>query len=138
VTLRFFPTLLLASVVLGGCGGDDTRPAYWSYISPAIIQPNCATGSCHNRGTAIAHLDLSTADAGYDDLMRQRLPPAPGAMPGRTEVTRRLVIPGNPAQSRLVNMLRAFGAERMPPDRPLPEADIELIEKWVLEGATNE
>jgi hypothetical protein len=23
----------------------------------------------------------------------------------------------------------------MPPDRPLPEADIRLIERWILEGA---
>jgi hypothetical protein len=23
----------------------------------------------------------------------------------------------------------------MPPDRPLPEADVALIERWILEGA---
>ena len=33
-------------------------------------------------------------------------------------------------------MLRAQGAARMPPDRPLPEADIELVERWILNGAT--
>jgi hypothetical protein len=33
-------------------------------------------------------------------------------------------------------MLRARGATRMPPDRPLPEADIELVEQWILNGAT--
>ena len=31
-----------------------------------------------------------------------------------------LVIPGNPGQSRVVNMLRAFGAARMPPIGPWP------------------
>jgi hypothetical protein len=138
VTSRFFPTLLLASVVLGACGGDDDRPAYWSYISPAIIQPNCATGSCHSRGAAIAHLDLSTADDGWEDLRNQRLPPVQGAAMDRANAARQLIVPGNPAQSRMVNMLRAYGAERMPPDRPLAEADIVLIEKWVLAGAVNE
>jgi hypothetical protein len=48
---------------------------------------------------------------------------------------RPLVTPYDPAQSRLVQMLRATGAPRMPPDRPLPEADIALIEKWILDGA---
>ena len=48
---------------------------------------------------------------------------------------RPLVTPYNPSQSRLVNMLRARGADRMPPDRPLPEADIRLIELWILDGA---
>lgn len=32
-------------------------------------------------------------------------------------------------------MMRARGAQRMPPDRPLPLADIELIEGWILAGA---
>ena len=32
-------------------------------------------------------------------------------------------------------MLRARAAPRMPPDRPLPEADIQLIETWILDGA---
>jgi hypothetical protein len=35
----------------------------------------------------------------------------------------------------VVNMLRARDAPRMPPDRPLPEADIELVERWILNGA---
>jgi hypothetical protein len=48
---------------------------------------------------------------------------------------RSLVVPFDPAQSRLVQMLRAQDAPRMPPDRPLPEADIRLIESWILSGA---
>jgi hypothetical protein len=32
-------------------------------------------------------------------------------------------------------MLRADGANRMPPDRPLAEADVVLIERWILNGA---
>ena len=43
--------------------------------------------------------------------------------------------PYDPAGSRVVNMLRARDAPRMPPDRPLPEADIELVERWILNGA---
>jgi hypothetical protein len=125
-----------------GCGGlDDNRPPEWSYISPAIIQSNCATSSCHSRGAAVAGLDLSTAEAGWKDLREQTLPPVRGAPTGpmgRSSVPRQLVLPGNPGQSRVVNMLRAFGAARMPPDRPLAEADIRLIEDWILAGANND
>ena len=86
----------------------------------------------------MAGLDLSSADAGYGDLTRQRLPTLNRGMDMRQNVPRALVIPYNPSQSRMVNMLHAFGANRMPPDRPLAAADIALIEEWVLEGATYE
>jgi hypothetical protein len=140
VTSRSVRFLLLAAVGVTGCGGlDDNRPPEWSYISPAIIQPNCATSSCHSRGAAVAGLDLSTAEAGWNDLMKQRLPRPSSMTPAqRTEVPRQLVIPGNPSQSRVVNMMRAFGAARMPPDRPMAEADIALFEEWVLRGAAND
>jgi hypothetical protein len=49
---------------------------------------------------------------------------------------RPMVTPFDPAQSRVVNMLRARDAPRMPPDRPLAEADIRLVERWILNGAT--
>jgi hypothetical protein len=56
----------------------------------------------------------------------------------RPQVTRRLVTPGNPTESRIINMMRAYGADRMPPDRPLSEADIRLVEQWILAGAQND
>jgi len=45
------------------------------------------------------------------------------------------VTPFDPAGSRLVNMLSARDAPRMPPDRPLTEVDIRLVERWILDGA---
>jgi hypothetical protein len=120
-----------------GCGGEDNRPATWTYVSAAIIQPNCATSSCHSKAAAVAGLDLSTADSGYDDLTKQMLPNVPDSTM-RNGATRAMVLPGNPAQSRVVNMMRAFGAARMPPDRPLAEADIRLVEDWILAGAAND
>ncbi len=32
-------------------------------------------------------------------------------------------------------MMNAQGSIRMPPDNPLPEADIKLIENWITDGA---
>jgi hypothetical protein len=132
-----------------GCSGDP-RPAEWSYISAAITAPNCATSSCHSRATAAAGLDFSDAGRGYRSLTALYVwIPNPTAAELKTlpcqltdqgvqvcyQPFRPLVTPFVPADSRLVNVLRARGAARMPPDRPMNEADIRLIEQWILDGA---
>jgi hypothetical protein len=125
--------IVLAVGAAVGCGAtNDDRDPTWSYISPAIIQPNCATSSCHSQGSAVAGLNLSTVDAGYRSLLQLHLPLR--GMIGAPK-TRQLVTPGNPDESRVVNMMRAVGSWRMPPDRPLAEGDIVLIERWILNGA---
>jgi hypothetical protein len=129
--------LFFAAVGASGCGGtEDDRDALWSYISPVIIQPNCATSSCHSQGTAVAGLNLSTAAAGHKSLLELHLPPR--MMEALPPKPRQLVVPGNPDESRVMNMLRGDGANRMPPDRPLAEADVRLIERWILGGATKD
>ena len=94
----------------------------------------------------MAGLDFSDVDRGYTSLMGLKVwivdpQGTQGCMTisGTTVCQRNfrpLVTPYNPGQSRLVNMLRARDAPRMPPDRPLPEADIELVERWIRNGAT--
>ena len=144
--LTFVVTVTGAS----GCGQVDNRPAEWGYISPAIFQPNCATTSCHSPAAAVSGLDFSTPENGYASLTHLWVwvvfPPdaaTPLGTPCSTvngthvceEKERPLVTPYDPAGSRVVNMLCARAAPRMPPDRPLPEADIELVERWILNGA---
>jgi hypothetical protein len=124
--------ILVAAAALG-CGGDDDRDARWSYIAPVLIAPNCATASCHSRLAAVAGLDLSTRADAYRSLTSLTLP-----TPQYAGKSRALVLPGNPGESRVVRMLRADGVARMPPDRPLAEADIALVERWILDGAQND
>lgn len=125
---------LLPLLALGAsCGGPDDRPPVWRYISPVIIAPNCATAGCHDHLAAVAGLDLSTPAAGYRSLTALTLPTAQYAGKSRA-----LIESGNPDESHLVRMLRAEGVARMPPDRPLAEADIRLIERWILDGAAND
>jgi mono/diheme cytochrome c family protein len=45
-----------------------------------------------------------------------------------------VVVAGNPDQSRLVAAVRRQGELQMPPDDPLPEADIETLVTWVKLG----
>lgn len=143
-------TLVVAVIGAGACNQVDDRPAEWGYISPAIFQPNCATTSCHSPAAAVSGLDFSTPQNGYASLTQlwvwvvfQPDAATPFGTPCSTvngtrvceEKERPLVTPYDPAGSRVVNMLRARDAPRMPPDRPLPEADIELVERWILNGA---
>jgi hypothetical protein len=140
-----------ALCALSSCGsGTDPRPATWPYISAAIMAPSCATVSCHSQATAISGLDFSSADRGYISLTGlwswivdpRKLPTEDSgcrAVDGTILCQsnhRNLVVPCDPQQSRIIQMIRAYGnAARMPPDRPLAEADIRLIEKWIANGA---
>jgi hypothetical protein len=110
----------MAMFLVAGCGQSaDDRPATWSYISTTIVQPNCATANCHATITQRSNIDLSTMGRGYDSLVGQGY-----------------AIPGDP-NSPLLPVLRATGNtyRRMPPDFALPNADIGLIERWILDGA---
>jgi hypothetical protein len=103
-----------------GCGGDnDDRPQQWSFIYPAIIEPSCATASCHSNYTREAGVNFGlSSDEAYYQL-----------------VARHFVIPSDANDSELIYLLKADGAPRMPPDFALPEVDIDLISNWVAAGA---
>ena|SRR5215471_10392757 len=113
--------LLLASPLAAGCGGADNRPARWSFIAPAIIEPSCATISCHSTVTGRAGVTLE-----------------PREVARHTLVDRHFVIPFVPDLSEMVALMRAEGSRRMPPDFALPEVDIALIEQWITNGANDD
>jgi hypothetical protein len=133
---------------LPGClGQQDSRPATWSFLSAAIMQPNCASASCHSRPVAAAGLDFSSPLRGFTSLTGLWIwivdpEGAPGQgcreLDGTTVCQREhrsLMVPFDPAQSRLIQLMRAGTTPRMPPDRPLAEVDIRLVEHWILDGA---
>jgi hypothetical protein len=141
---RFLGALVFAislGAFVAGCGTDvlnpqdDPRPPTWSYIYPAIIQPSCATASCHSDFTARSGVSLGYNDGAYYQLVCRHF--VVGCMPN---------CPGEPAygpdcmtravdDSQLLHQLRADGAPRMPPDFALPDVDIRLISTWISLGA---
>jgi hypothetical protein len=115
-----------------GCGGDnDPRPRTWSYISTAILEPSCATANCHSALAQRASVDLSTRTTGYHSLVDRKFVISDAADPG---------VPADDrvARSPVIHLMRAEGNLRMPPDMPLPESDIQLIENWIRAGAAND
>ena len=112
----------LAALLAVGCGGTtDDRPPKWSFISATIMEPSCATVNCHSAITQRASIDLHAKDVGYYTLLNGFY-----------------VIPTDVTGSSLVYLLNAAGSLRMPPDNPLPAADILLIERWIEAGAPND
>ncbi len=115
-----------------GCQTSEDRPASWSYVHAAILRPGCTSSNCHSKLGSQAGVDLSTPEAAYILLTGRGCdaPDLPGTPPGN------FVRPGHPEQSRLVYLLRGEGGSVMPPDRPLPDVEVEIVERWILEGAT--
>lgn len=110
--------LVLFASIAAACTGDPAeRPTSWSYVHAAIIAPGCATSSCHGAVAQAADVRLDDPDTAYDVL-----------------VARRFVIPGDPG-STLMLLLEGEERGRMPPDAPLPAADIDLVRAWIEAGA---
>jgi hypothetical protein len=117
--------LVAVAALALGCGdATDDRPARWSFISATIMEPSCATVNCHSAVANRAAIDLHDRATGYNDL-----------------VGRSFVYPGDasvPGMSPLLYLLKGQGSLRMPPDGALPQADIDLIDKWIKAGAKND
>jgi hypothetical protein len=131
--VRISSRVLVLGILLssGGCDTAADRSTAWSYIHSSIIRPSCTTSACHSKLGSQGGVDLSTPDAAYLLLTGHGCdaPEVAGSPPGN------FVRPGHPEASELVYLLRGEGGTIMPPDVPLPDAEIEIIERWILEGA---
>jgi hypothetical protein len=84
----------------------------------------------------MGHLDMSTAEAAYANLVGQ---PAAGADCGGSGKVR--VLPGDPDQSLIIQKLKGIAGcgAQMPDNYPaLPSDQIALIEAWIAAGALHD
>jgi|SRR6478609_5125949 len=114
--------IVAAAAAVIGCGGTtDDRPAQWSFISATITEPSCATVGCHSNLARRGGVDLHDRATGFTDL-----------------TTRGFVDTAAPDASPMILLMKGIGSIRMPPDQPLPYADIVLIQNWIADGAKND
>jgi hypothetical protein len=121
------------AVIMGG-GATSSGAATLSSLQSDVIRLSCATSGCHDsRATPAGSLDLSDASRSYANLVNRASTQAPAL---------KLVNPGNPSASYLVNKLLGTHAGvggsgvRMPQySAPLASSDIERIETWITDGA---
>jgi hypothetical protein len=142
-------SLLGSSALFSGCGSpDEARPAQWSYIYPAIIEPSCATASCHSDFTQRSGVNFGAIDTAYYQMVcRHFVVQCASAGTMATNCGAGIPSPtiNDPAcmaravnDSQVIHMMRAEGARRMPPDYALPDVDIRLISEWISLGAKND
>lgn len=106
----------LALALAAGCGtSPDDRPATLEVISLEILAPTCGQVQCHSTTSKINGYAFDTLDAAKVALKR--------------------LVNTTGGRSKLIEVLGDGSEERMPPDAPLPEEDIALIQKWITAGA---
>ncbi len=116
--------VVAAALGLAACGvDDDDRPATLEYITAAILAPNCGIAQCHS---SFRRVD----DYAFDTIEETRI---------TLTTYQGLVIPSEPNESLLYEVLVSPGGEnqapRMPYDQPIANRDVELIYNWIDEGA---
>ncbi len=123
---------VLVSLLAAGCADSVERPARWGYIHAAIIQPSCTTASCHSALNAIAGVNLSEREGAYTILTGHICGEPPGPIdPPRS----RFVTPFSAETSKLYHQLVGENTDQMPPDTALPAAEVELVARWIDQGA---
>lgn len=111
--MRFLLASLLSLVACGT--SPDERPATVEVVALSILAPTCGQVQCHSATSKIEGLAFDTLDGARASLRR--------------------LVGSSAADSELIEVLREDGAGRMPPDSPLAEEDIQLIETWIDQGA---
>lgn len=106
----------------GGGGGGSVAVCFQSEILP-IFQTNCAKSGCHDAASARRYILDS-----YDNLFKKD---------GKFEKNN--IIPGDPVNSKLFEVLNKIGNDRMPklPNPALTTEQKNLIARWITEGAKN-
>lgn len=130
-----FPLIVILSAsFLAGCSDAEDRPATWSYVYTTVIQPNCTSSNCHTSPASTAGLRFETSESAYNYLTG-KICETVGPPDESLDPDHNFVVPFQPDSSKLMYLLRGEEVRNMPPDVPLPDVEVELIEAWILEGA---
>ncbi|MEO8701465.1 MAG: hypothetical protein ABI867_15570 [Kofleriaceae bacterium] len=103
---------LLFIATLAGCGSADDRAASVEVISLEILLPSCGAVQCHSTTTRTAGYAFDTLEEAKASLRDMG------------------VSAGNGGE-----LLEVIDDKEMPPDSPMFEADVALIEQWIADGA---
>ncbi|HEX3482322.1 MAG TPA: hypothetical protein VHT91_45210 [Kofleriaceae bacterium] len=123
--------LVLIGALLGGaagaCGVPDDRPRNLEYITQTILAPTCAAAECHSAFKREVGDEFDTVDAARRSIVNNELvdmldPPSSVLYGAITRGEPSILSPGS-------------GNVRMPFDAPMPDADVELILRWIEDGA---
>jgi hypothetical protein len=104
--------LLLMAALVSACGTTpDERPATLEVVTLEVLKPSCGQVQCHSTTTARSGYAFDTVDAARTTFQMQL---SPGEL------------------SYVIHQKSEF---QMPPDWPLAQQDIDLVDAWVTAGA---
>ncbi len=121
-----FMGILVVVVLLAGCGQKAPVPVSFREQIQPILNDRCIR--CHGGEQTLGKVVLTS----YDDVMTSR------THPGK----KRLVVPDTLRESWLYLLCATDQPHyRMPPDTsnitPLPQNELDLIARWIMQGAKN-
>jgi hypothetical protein len=105
-------SLALCSLLIASCGTDDPRPPTVEVISTEILAPACGAPQCHSTSTYQSGYAFDTLAASKASLV--------------------LLKSGTGRGNR--SLMEELTTKKMPPDAPLDDADLTLIETWIGDG----
>jgi hypothetical protein len=109
---------------VAACGTEpDSRPATLENVTLTILAPSCGQVQCHSSTTRAKGYEFDTVEGARTSLGVGKLDVQEG------------IRRGMPLSNDFVYVLYGDGLEQMPPDAPLHDEDIALIETWILAGA---
>lgn len=115
----------LIVVLVAACGTEpDSRPATLEVVTLTVLAPSCGQVQCHSSSTT------REKNYAFDTVEGTREALGTNGLKVNEAVAR-----GLPLENDLMNVINADGFERMPPDTPLADEDIVLLEKWLVAGA---
>ncbi len=134
--LSWLPLVLFAATaaaLASACSGTDTQPTPSNTCTPdlASIQETVFARSCSQQGC-----HASVEPAAFLDLASPGLEKRLVGTPSGTCENKALVVPGNPAQSFLVEKVKQEMPTcglRMPPAGGLPAEEVSCIESWIAD-----
>ena len=108
--------VLVAVVALAACDQtDNDRPATVEYITEAILQPSCGQYDCHSSFRREKGYVFDTVATARSSLA--------------------MIVVKQDVEASLLYTVLIRPIKRMPYDAPLPDKDIDLIAKWITDGA---
>lgn len=110
------PLVLVTMLFACACGTDpDPREPTFDVVAQQVLAPTCGQVQCHSTTTRVEGFAFDTRDAARASLLDM------GVRNGRN--------------NELTDVLFGDGDERMPPDSPLNQQDLDLITAWIDMGA---
>jgi hypothetical protein len=104
---------VLIALLAAACGTNDPRPATVEVVAEEILAPTCGQVQCHSTTSNVDGYAFDTLAA--------------------AKVSLKLLVPGDNRRSLMMSITDK--GKPMPPDSPLDDADITLIETWIGNGA---